>query len=171
MTRTIKFCTNFVPPSHRGLTWNLVSITQWFLRVTGWATSRGNLSSGVCDQVRLKPVCSADETSYVLKFQTIASRDIKLSRQRKTKALIRLRSCTGWSAPLLFANCINRFSHDVAQDDNWWTEHRETCLYFRLRRAIKLQIAVTLQGGWSATELLSQWVKWVLNTHFPKWYR
>ena len=104
LTRTIKFCTNFVPPSHWGLSWNLVLITQWFLRVTGWATSRGNLSSGVCDQVRLKLVCSADETSYVLKFQTIASRGIKLSRQRKTKALIRLRGCAGWSAPLLFAN-------------------------------------------------------------------
>ena len=27
------------------------------------ATSRENLSSGVCDQLRLKPACSADETS------------------------------------------------------------------------------------------------------------
>ena len=29
--------------------------------------------------------------------------------------LIRLRGCAGWCAPLLFANGINRFSHDVAQ--------------------------------------------------------
>ena len=28
--------------------------------------------------------------------------------------LIRLRGCAGWSAPLLFAYGINRFSHDVA---------------------------------------------------------
>ena len=35
--------------------------------------------------------------------------------QRTTKALIRLRGFAGWSAPLLFAYSINRFSHDVAQ--------------------------------------------------------
>ena len=37
-----------------------------------------------------------------------------LFRQWTTKALIRLRRCAGWSAPLLFAYGINRFSHDVA---------------------------------------------------------
>ena len=35
--------------------------------------------------------------------------DITLSRQRTTKALIRLRGCAGWSAPLLFAYEIRRF--------------------------------------------------------------
>ena len=50
---------------------------------------------GVCDQVRLKPVCSASETSYGLEISAIASRRIILSRQRTTKALIRLRGCTG----------------------------------------------------------------------------
>ena len=37
-----------------------------------------------------------------------------LSRQRITKALIRLRECAGWPVPLLFAYGKNRFSHDVA---------------------------------------------------------
>ena len=32
----------------------------------------------------------------------------------KTKALIRLRGCAGWSAPLLFAEGINRVSRDMA---------------------------------------------------------
>ena len=45
---------------------------------------------GVCDQGRLKPACAATEASW------------------------RLRVCAGWSAPLLFAYGINRFSHDVA---------------------------------------------------------
>ena len=36
-----------------------------------------------------------------LKFRL--SKDIILSKQRTTKALIRLRGCAGWSAPLLFA--------------------------------------------------------------------
>ena len=39
---------------------------------------------------------------------------IKLSRQRKKKALIRLSGCTNLSAPLLFAYGINRFFDDEA---------------------------------------------------------
>ena len=42
-----------------------------------------------------------------------------LSKQRITKRLIRLRRCAGWSASLLFAYCINRFSHDKAQMYKW----------------------------------------------------
>ena len=68
----------------------------------------------VCDQMRLKPACLATVTSYRLEISDIASRGITLSRQQTTKALIRLRGCAGWSAPLLFAYDINRFSHDVA---------------------------------------------------------
>ena len=36
---------------------------------------------GVSDQVRLKPACSAKETSWSLEISAIASRDIILSRQ------------------------------------------------------------------------------------------
>ena len=49
-----------------------------------------------------------------LEILNLASIGIILSRQWTTKALIRLRGCAGWSAPLLFAYCINRFSHDIA---------------------------------------------------------
>ena len=70
---------------------------------------------GVCDQLRLKPAYSAIETGQSLEISAIASRGIILSRRRTTKALIRLRGCAGWSAPLLFAYDINRFSYDVAQ--------------------------------------------------------
>ena len=34
-----------------------------------------------------------------------------LSNKRKTKAMIRQGGCAGWSAPLLFANPEDRFSH------------------------------------------------------------
>ena len=69
---------------------------------------------GISDQVRLKLTCSATEAIYSLEILYIASRGIILSRQRTTKALIRLRGCTGWSAPLLFAYRKNRFSdHDA----------------------------------------------------------
>ena len=58
---------------------------------------------GVCDQVRLKLLCSATETSYRLEILDIETRGIILPQQWITKVLIRLRGCTGWSAPLLFA--------------------------------------------------------------------
>ena len=73
-----------------------------------WATTRENVSSGVCDQVTFKPTCSATETSYNLETLDIASIHIILSKQRTTKVLIRLRECAGWSAPLLFAYGIRR---------------------------------------------------------------
>ena len=36
-----------------------------------------------------------------------------LSKEGIIKALIRLRGCAGWSAPLLFAHSEDRFSRDV----------------------------------------------------------
>ena len=70
---------------------------------------------GVCDQVRLKPACTASETGWNLEILDLERRGIILSRQRTTKALIKLCGCAGWSAPLLFAHGKSRFSHDEAQ--------------------------------------------------------
>ena len=68
-----------------------------------WASSGENVSSRVSDQVRLKLACSTTEASMRLEILDTETRDITLSRQWTTKALIRLRRCAGWSAPLLFA--------------------------------------------------------------------
>ena len=68
---------------------------------------------GVCDQVRHKPSCAATEARWRLEISDIETRSIILSRQWTTKVLIRLFGCAGWSAPLLFAYGINRFSHDM----------------------------------------------------------
>ena len=68
-----------------------------------WASSWENLSSGVSDQVGLKLACSATEASMRLEILVTETRDFKLSKQWTIKALIRLRGCAGWSAPLLFA--------------------------------------------------------------------
>ena len=68
-----------------------------------WASSWENVSSGVSDQVRLKLTCSATEASMRLEILVTETSDVILSRQRTTKALIRLRGCAGWSEPLLFA--------------------------------------------------------------------
>ena len=59
---------------------------------------------GVSDKVRFKPVSSATEISWKIEFLREASLNIILSKKRITKVLIRLRGCSGWSAPLLFTN-------------------------------------------------------------------
>ena len=43
------------------------------------------MSSGVCEQVRLKPACSATEASMRLEILVTETRDITLSRQRKQR--------------------------------------------------------------------------------------
>ena len=58
-----------------------------------WATPWENVSSGVSDQVRLKLACSATEVRMRLEILVTETRDITLSRQRTTKALIRLLIC------------------------------------------------------------------------------
>ena len=47
-----------------------------------------------------------------LEILVTETRDITLSRQRKTKVLIRLCRCASWSAPLLFA-------YDIRHDFSW----------------------------------------------------
>ena len=60
--------------------------------------------SRVSDKTRLKPVSSPTETSSRIKISLVVSLDKILSKMLITKALISLRECAGWSAPLLFAN-------------------------------------------------------------------
>ena len=59
---------------------------------------------GVSDKVRFKPACPATEDSEKNEILLVASLDMVLYKTRITKALIRLRGCAGWSAPVLFAN-------------------------------------------------------------------
>ena len=78
-----------------------------------WASSWENVSSGVSDQVRLKPACSATEASMKFEILVTETIDITLSRQRTTKALIRLRGCAGWSVPLLL------LAYDITHVFSW----------------------------------------------------
>ena len=59
---------------------------------------------GISGKGRLKPVSLATETSKKFQISLEASLDMILYKKRITKALIRLRECAGWFAPLLFAN-------------------------------------------------------------------
>ena len=63
-----------------------------------------NLSSRVCNQIRLNLACSATEASKNFRIVDITSIDIIFSRRWTTKTLISLRGCVGWSVFLLFAN-------------------------------------------------------------------
>ena len=69
----------------------------------------------VSDKARLKPVSSTTETSQKVEISLEASLNLILSIKRITQALIRLRRCAGWSAPVLFENPEDRFSNDEAQ--------------------------------------------------------
>ena len=59
---------------------------------------------GVSNKVRFKPACSATDSARKFEILLVESLDMILSNKRITKALIRLRRCTDWSAPLLFTN-------------------------------------------------------------------
>ena len=66
---------------------------------------------GVSDNVGLKPVSSATETSQKINILLVASLDMILSKMRITKVLISLHRYAGLSAPLVFANSDNRVSY------------------------------------------------------------
>ena len=115
------------------------TVKAWYPRHLSHVMRKPSL--GLCKQVRLKPAYSATQPSKSHEIANKEIRDIILSRQWTTKALIRLRGCTGWSAPLLFAYGINRFSHDMAHlSVVIWTASSEfgtysLCEQRRFRRA------------------------------------
>ena len=71
-----------------------------------WAATRENLSSGFPTNW---------DSNQPAKLQRLARKfgsDI-LFKKGKTMALIRLRECAGWSAPVLFTNPDDRFCRDT----------------------------------------------------------
>ena len=72
---------------------------------------------------------------------------IILSRKCTTKVLISLRGCAGWSAPLLFAYAIYRFSHVMAH--LWLIFHMDRVKriwYLSPMRAAKVQASLRLRA-------------------------
>ena len=62
----------------------------FLLHIFIWTGMRENLSSGDSDQIRLKPVRSATETSKSTEILHVESLDTILYRQQITNALLRL---------------------------------------------------------------------------------
>ena len=141
----------------------LLFCTAYLIRKTGnrtTASSWENVSSGVSDQARHKPACAATETSWSLEISAIESRDIILSKQRITKALIRLRECAGWSAPLLFAYDIRHISHGPSQvfipGSATYNEPRNDKTHKVTVRPAKIGLGI--RPVWSESSLCAQWV-------------
>ena len=103
-----------------------------------WASSWESTSSGVSDQVRLKLACSATEASMRLEVLVTKTRDITLSRQRTTKALVRLREFAGWSAPFLFA-------YDIRHVFSWSGSNKSICAQINF----SFYKYTTTQFGWN----------------------
>ena len=76
---------------------------QQILRVNIGLVARKSVF-GVSPKASFKPVSSATEISWKIEISTVASLHTMPFKKRITKALIRLRGCAGWSAPVLFAN-------------------------------------------------------------------
>ena len=75
-----------------------------------WTLSRQNLSSGFPTKRNSNQSPQPTQTSLNIEILLEASLNIILSSRQITKALISLRGCADWSAPLLLA----RFSRDEA---------------------------------------------------------
>ena len=58
----------------------------------------------IFDKASFKPVSSATETCHKIEISPVPSLHIIISKKQITKALISLRGCASWSAPVLFAN-------------------------------------------------------------------
>ena len=69
----------------------------------------------VTDELRLKPVCSATETSWKIGVLHEASLDIVLSIKQITNVLIRLRRCTVWSSLVLIGCNKVRFTYTATR--------------------------------------------------------
>ena len=81
-----------------------------------WALSWENLSSRVCNQVWLKPVCLTTEASLSLEILDIASIGMIQSKEWTTKMLIRLRDVQADLHLCCSHIAKNSFSHEVAHN-------------------------------------------------------
>ena len=86
--------------------------------------------SGVSEKASFKPVSSATQTGYEIEILLVASLHTILSTKRVTKALIRLRGCAGWSAPVLFVTPENRFSHTEAHMISFQSVYYNATFFF-----------------------------------------
>ena len=110
------FWRNCVGSPVKSFKWNGLELNQEPLQyllvytINKWASSRENLSFGFPAKWDTNQPAQLQRQARKMKISLVASLDMERYKTRITKALIRLRGCAGWSAPVLFANTDNRFS-------------------------------------------------------------
>ena len=120
----------------------------------------------IFDQVRFKPACSATEASQNLETLDKASIHFIVSKQRTIKVLIRLRQCTGWSAPLLFAYGTRHefawpgafIGHPAAGQKSL---ENKLYKYLSIDKVIKLSSVVVEITGIYCITMTSQIISWI----------
>ena len=76
-----------------------------------WVSTREVMSSGFATRSCSNKPAQLQRLARKLKFDLKQGLGMILSNKRITKVLTRLCGCAGWSAPLLFADSEDRFSH------------------------------------------------------------
>ena len=92
----------------------------------------------------LKAVSSATETSWKTEISLVASLDMILFKKRKTKALIRLRGCADWSAPLLFTSPLRQVFSRRGPFQNYTLLIQVRCQRARIYTLIFISILLKL---------------------------
>ena len=89
-----------------------LKVKLWHFKWIIWASSRENLSSGFPTMQISNQSPQLQRPARKLKYHLNHVYIMILTKKRITKALIRLRGCAGWSAPVLLANLLRQvFSH------------------------------------------------------------
>ena len=83
-----------------------------------WASTRENLSSGVCEQQRRRPVCAFEQTDQRLCYSLIGKYHIKTCYERNFDFLASLCSWAGWFEFHFIGNPEDRFCHVEAHHCN-----------------------------------------------------
>ena len=80
-----------------------------------WASTRENLSSGVCGQHRRRPACASAQSDQRLRYSRFVKYHTKACYKRNFIFLASLCSWAGWFESLFVGNPEDRFSRDEAQ--------------------------------------------------------
>ena len=130
--------------------------------ISTWASSWENVSSWVCDQVRLNRPAQLQKLAWGLKFWLQKLETLHYLRNEQQRRWL---DCAGWSAPLLFA-------YDIRHVFSWPGSRVYNLLCFTLAqlsrlitkkkkmtvRQAKTKISLGIRPVWSESSLCAQWV-------------
>ena len=107
----------------------------------------------VSDKASLKPFSSATE----IEISPVLSLHIILSIKRMAKALISLRGCAGWSAPVLFANPWRQVFSRCGPNMVMWEHYISFCRTLLFHRSHRLKVSFV--DYWLSVVRRQQWLQ------------